>query len=193
MSQANAIFTLDSSNIIIIQCSKEERMRDICQRYAIKVNININSLIFLYGGSQINFELCFKDQVNSIDKNNNEMSILVYRKEIDGFICPKCGEKIKLDTKKIDEIIISNNNIKDAIDGIKINIENIIKNSLVNIVNIQLKNISTLLNNINEDIKKNNEKLEKLLNDFQNKNLKKGTLDSKSNENNYIGKLKKEI
>ena len=87
------------------------------------------------------------------------MSILVYRKEIDEFICPKCSEKVKLDTKTIDEIIISNNNIKDAIDGIKINIDNIIKNSLVNIVNIQLKNINTLLNNINEDIKKTMKKL----------------------------------
>ena len=160
MSQANAIFTLDGFNTII-QCSKEDKMRKICQRYAIKMNININSVIFLYGGSQINFELCFKDQANSIDKNNYIMSILVYRKEFDEFICPKCGEKVKLDTKKINEIIISNNNIKDAIEGIKINIENIIKNSLVNIVNIQLKNINTLLNNINEDIKKNNEKLQK--------------------------------
>ena len=158
MSQANAIFTLDGSNYII-QCSKEDKMRDICQKYAIKMNINMNSLIFLYGGSQINFELCFKDQVNLIDKEKNIISILVYRKEIDEFICPKCGEKVKLDTKTIDEIIISNNNIKDAIDGIKINIDNIIKNSLVNIVNIQLKNINTLLNNINEDIKKTMKKL----------------------------------
>ena len=158
MSQANAIFTLDGSNYII-QCSKEDKMRDICQKYAIKMNINMNSLIFLYGGSQINFELRFKDQVNLIDKEKNIISILVYRKEIDEFICPKCGEKVKLDTKTIDEIIISNNNIKEKIDGIKINIENIIKNSLVNIVNIQLKNINTLLNNINEDIKKTMKKL----------------------------------
>ena len=158
MSQANAIFTLDGSNYII-QCSKEDKMRDICQKYAIKMNINMNSLIFLYGGSQINFELRFKDQVNLIDKEKNIISILVYRKEIDEFICPKCGEKVKLDTKTIDEIIISNNNIKEKIDGIKINIDNIIKNSLVNIVNIQLKNINTLLNNINEDIKKTMKKL----------------------------------
>ena len=47
MSQANAIFTLDGSNYII-QCSKEDKMRDICQKYAIKMNINMNSLIFLY-------------------------------------------------------------------------------------------------------------------------------------------------
>ena len=63
----------------------------------------------------------------------------------------------------------------------------------MHLVNIQLKNINTLLNNINEDIKKNNEKLEKLLDDFQNKNVIKGTLESKLNINNSIGKLKNEI
>ena len=67
MSEAKAIFTLDGSNLII-QCSKEDKMRDICKKYSIKVNENINSLIFLYGGNKINFELKFKEQANSIDK-----------------------------------------------------------------------------------------------------------------------------
>ena len=185
MSEANALFTLDGCDLII-QCSKEDKMRDICQKYATKVNENINSLLFLYGGSRINFELKFKEQANSIDKKNNKMSILVYKIENDDFICPKCGEKLHLNVTKINEIILSNNNIKDAINGIKYNIENIIKNSLVNLVNIQLKNINTLLNSVNEDINKNNEKLGKLLNEHknyinkvsQNKNVIKGILDS---------------
>ena len=54
------------------------------------------------------------------------MSILVYKNEIDEFVCPKCGERLKLDTTKIDEIILSNKNMKDVIDGIKFNIDNII-------------------------------------------------------------------
>ena len=200
MSQANVIFTLDGCDIII-QCSKDDKMKDICQKYAFKVNININSLIFLYGGNQINFEIRFKEQANSIDNNNNKMSILVYKNENDELICPKCGERLKLERKKIDEIILSNNNIKDAIDGIKFNIENIIKNSSVNSINFQLTNINTLLNNITENIKKNNEKLVKLLNDsknyinnnFQNKKNIKRSLDIKSNEAKTIGRLKKEI
>ena len=107
----------------------------------------------------------------------------------------KCGERLKLDTTKIDEIISSNKNIKDAIDGIKFSIDNIIRISSVNLVNTQLKNINTLLNTVIEDIKKNNEKLGKLLdeyknvnnNDYQNKNVIKGILDIKSDEiNNKI-------
>ena len=144
MSEANALFTLDGCDLII-QCSKEDKMRDICQKYATKVNENLNSLLFLYGGSRINFELKFKEQANSLDNDNNKMSILVYKNEIDEFVCPKCGERLKLDTTKIDEIISSNKNIKDQIDGIKFSIDNIIRISSVNLVNTQLKNINTLL------------------------------------------------
>ena len=122
------------------------------------------------------------------------MSILVYKNENDEFVCPKCGERLKLDTTKIDEIISSNKNMKDAIDGIKFNIDNIIRISSVNLVNTQLKNINTVLNTIIEDIQKNNEKLGKLLdehkndnnNDYQNKNVIKGILDIKSNEINIV-------
>ena len=169
MSEANALFTLDGCDLII-QCSKEDKMRDICQKYATKVNENLNSLLFLYGGSRINFELRFKEQANSIDNDNNKMSILVYKNEIGEFVCPKCGERLKLDNTKIDEIISSNNNIKDQIDGIKFNIDNIIRISSVNLVNTQLKNINTLLNTLIEDINKNNEKLGKLLDEHKNVN-----------------------
>ena len=117
-------------------------MRDICQKYATKQEINMNSLIFLYGENQINMELKFKEQANSIDRSNKEMRVLVYKKEIDGFVCPKCGEKIKLNTEKIDEIISSNGNIKDTIEGIKFSIDNVLRISTLNSVNIQLKNIN---------------------------------------------------
>ena len=142
--------------------------------------------MFLYGGNQLNFDLRFIDQASLIDRENNKMRVLVYTNEEDGFICPKCGEKIKLNTEKIDDIILSNNNIKDNIIGIKAQIENIInsKNSSLNLINIQLKNINILLNTINEDIKKNNEKLNNLLSDnnrLQSKNIINGILDIKLN------------
>ena len=40
--------------------------------------------------------------------------------------CPKCGEKIKLNYKKIDNVILSLENIKDSIEGTKLLIENMI-------------------------------------------------------------------
>ena len=151
-----------------IQCSQEDKIKDICQKFATKIENNINSLIFLYGGNQINMELKFKEQANLMDINRNEMKVLVYKNESDDIKCPHCNRKIKLE--KIDDIILSNNNIKDTINGIKLNIDNIIK-LCPNNISIQLKNINFLLNNINEDINKNNKKLKNLIsNDVLNTN-----------------------
>ena len=197
MAEANAIFTLDGIEVTI-QCSKKERMKDICQRFAIKAQINPDSFVFLYGGNKLNFNLAFKDQANSIDNGNNEMKVLVYKLEYEEFKCPKCGEKIMLNKEKIDEIIQINNKINDSINGIKLQLENIIKNSLDNLLNIQLKNINIIINIINEDISKNNKKLENLLvdndifkintininNDIKNKNIISGVLDIEPKEKN---------
>ena len=91
MLEANAIFTLDGVSLQI-QCSPNDTLKDICQKYANKIQRNINSLIFLYGGNELNYNLKFKDVI--IVKESKEMKILVYSKIIDDFICPKCGEKI---------------------------------------------------------------------------------------------------
>ena len=82
MSNANVVFTLDGIDVTI-QCKQTEKMRDICQRYATKIETNLNSLLFLYGGNKMNYDLSFKDQANSIDKNNNIMKVLVYRTDND--------------------------------------------------------------------------------------------------------------
>ena len=125
MGNSNVIFTLDGRDIAI-QCSNGDKMRDICQKFAVKAETNINSLIFLYGGNQVNMNLSLEAQASSLDKKNNEMKILVYRNEFNEHTCPKCGEKIRLKSDKIEKVILSNNNIKDTIDGIKFQIENII-------------------------------------------------------------------
>ena len=195
MSEASVTFSSNEVDLTI-ECEMDDKMRDICQKYATKMEANLNSLLFLYEGKQLNLDLKFKDQANSLDRNTNQMRVLVYKN--DEMICPKCDETIKLDNKKIDELLSSNENIKDTINGIKFSLDNIINNnSSNNIINSQLKNINALLNTINEDIQKNNEKLKSLFNDtiinnlaknidlndkFKNKNIIKGVLDIKVNE-----------
>ena len=171
MSNPTVIFTYEGSNVSI-QCLQNEKMRDICQRYGTKIGINFNSLLFLYSGNQLNLELSFKDQANSFDKQNNTMKILVYKNENNDYACPKCGEKIKLNTEKFNKIISSNDNIKEAIKGIKFQIDNIINNTTltINNIQIQLKNINIVLNTIKEDIKKNNERLKIAISDYNNMN-----------------------
>ena len=188
MSEAKVKFTFNCCDTII-QCLINEKMKDICQRFASKIGRNINSLIFLYGGNQLKFELSFENHANSLDKNDKEMKVLVYEKQLEDFICPNCGEKINLNSEELDKIILSNNNIKDKINGVESILDNIIKNSLVNTINNQLINVNVILNTINNDIIKNNEKLEKLLfnsinNDFKDKNFISGFIEINQNDIN---------
>ena len=146
----------------IIQCQKDEKMKDICQRYVNKIEKNLNSLIFLYGGEQLNPDLSFIDQSNRIDKGRNMMKVLVLKNEDNEYICPKCGEKIKLNIK--DDLISSFNKIKNIINGIKLNIDNTIKISSDNLVNIQLQNVNLIINSLNADIININDKINDLYN-----------------------------
>ena len=81
-------------------------MKDICQRFATKIKKNINSYAYIYGGDHINFDLNYEEQ--QTDKNSKEMRILVYKNEDYEYICTKCGDKVKLNKEKIDEIILNN-------------------------------------------------------------------------------------
>ena len=146
MQGPNVIFTLDGVDLSI-QCNYNDVMKDICQRYVNKIKRDKNTLIFLYGGSQLNFNLKFKDIIT--DKERKEMKILVYSNETDEFICPKCGEKIKLNIEKIDDIISSINNLKETIGSAKLILENVIRISSVNDVNVQLKGINIILKDLN--------------------------------------------
>ena len=66
MSQAKIIFSLEGTEIFI-ECSNEEKMRDIREKYATKIETNLESLLFLYGENPVNFELIFEEQ--SISQN----------------------------------------------------------------------------------------------------------------------------
>ena len=67
MEKAKVIFNLEGIDVSM-QCSTEDRMKDICQKFATKVQKSVNSLIFLYGGSQLDFNLKVSEQANSLDK-----------------------------------------------------------------------------------------------------------------------------
>ena len=72
MAEIYVIFIYEDNNMII-QCEKEEKMKDICQRYSIELGIDINLLTFLYEEKQLDLELTY----NEINKHNNEMKISV--------------------------------------------------------------------------------------------------------------------
>ena len=128
---AEVVFIYEGKSIII-QCSLNEKMEDICNNLSSKIKVDINLLIFLYGGSILNLE----KKLNEITKEN-KITILVYKDEDE--ICTKCGRI--LNNKKIDEMISLNNNINNTIKGIKYQIENMIQNNTksdINFMNSQL-------------------------------------------------------
>ena len=115
---AEAIFNYNGINTII-QCKENERVKNICDKFCMKLQKDINKLIFIYGGELLKLELDFNQVVNQIDKDKNKINILVYDtnstvinedkkiKKSKDIICPKCSELCLIDFK--DYKIILNN------------------------------------------------------------------------------------
>lgn len=97
-------------NIIQILCYQNEIMEDICNRFALKINMNINDLIFLYSGIKLDIKLPFSQIINNTDKERNIMSIVVNKIDLENFsedsvikpmfpICSICSEKAILEVE----------------------------------------------------------------------------------------------
>ena len=128
-----AKFTYEGK-VIIIQCNKNQKMRDICTNLSNKIQVGLNSLVFLYGADKLNLDKTFQELTKE-----NRISIIVYKNENED-ICPKCGRVIN--NEIINEIISSNNKVNYSLIGIKRQIELImtdINNNVdINYINIQL-------------------------------------------------------
>ena len=73
---AKVIFTYNR-NQTNIQCNKDEKIKEICQRYISKINIDKDKIYFIYSGNKINEDLNFNEHANEEDKKRNIMNILV--------------------------------------------------------------------------------------------------------------------
>ena len=110
MSQVKFIFNGENT---IIQCNSNEKMKDICQKFKEKVNIDSNKNIFYSYNGQLGIkeESVFEEVANKGDKLRKKMSIIVFEnneqtkeKENDiiksqNIICPICKENILMDIK----------------------------------------------------------------------------------------------
>ena len=66
-----------------IQCSENEIMEKICQRFAAKSETNIKDLYFLYSGNKINIQSKYSQIMNTFDKDRKTISLLVCEKDSD--------------------------------------------------------------------------------------------------------------
>jgi len=128
---------------ITIHCKENDLIKDICKSFALKLNLEIDSLFFIYGGEKINLGLTFIDLANNIDKERKKISIIVFQKDLNissnnvltikEVICPKCGEnsRMKLENYKI--------TLFECKNGHKIN--NILLNEYKSTQNSNLSNV----------------------------------------------------
>jgi len=106
---ANVIFNFNGEKITI-QSGTKEKMKDICNRFASKIGIETKSLFYLKDGTQLNLDLTYEELENSIDKNSNQMNILVYdsntticednpKDKVKEILCPTCYENCRISIK----------------------------------------------------------------------------------------------
>ena len=89
-----------------IQAKETESMEEICKNFCTKVEKDINSFFFLYGGNIVNKKLKFDEIASELDKERKKMNILVVEaepdidsntlKEIKHVVCPICKENCRL-------------------------------------------------------------------------------------------------
>jgi len=126
-----------------IQCQKNDKMKDIIEKFLFKIKKKGNNLYYLYNVNKINKELTFHEQANEFDKTRFKMNIIVVNnsKDISGvkeiiskdIICPKCKENLFIEIK----------NFKINLYGCKNNheINDIILNKYEETQKIDLSNI----------------------------------------------------
>ena len=90
---SKVVYNLNEKEMTI-QCTNQQTMKEICQYYGSKTQINIEK--YLFNGNQINMEQTFEKQANGVDKKRSQMNVLV--SEIKKG--QKFKDKIKEDLKK---------------------------------------------------------------------------------------------
>ena len=154
MAEIDFIF---EGTTITIQCNKNQRMKDICDKLSTKIDNDINSLIFLYGGKLLNLDKMF----NEITKVN-KIAILVYKLENEAYYK---REKI-LNDKVIDNILSLNNNVSVSLIELKFQVKNMMNNSSylknINYIFSQLKKINVIINNMRGNIEKINNQINQI-------------------------------
>ena len=79
MAEAKVIFSFEDIKITM-DCSIEEKIKDIVLRFSKEIKRSFDSFIFIYEGNEINLNLSFKNQATSKDLSNKTFIIFIYEK-----------------------------------------------------------------------------------------------------------------
>ena len=102
------IFDYEGNSVTILS-KLDDKIQKSIDSLLNKINLDINELYFLYNGERINTELTLSQIANNIDKERNEMNILVEnltksmvkvkKQKAKEIICPICKEDILISIK----------------------------------------------------------------------------------------------
>ena len=155
----NKVEFIYNNDKYFIQCNNEDKMKDIIDKYLIKIGKNKKNIYFLYNGQIINEELTFNKCSNSLDRSRNNMSLLVlegqesneglkYLIKSNNIICPECNEYA----------CISINNFKITIWGCKcghetkdLQLDEFLKTQYKDLSKIKCEKCGKLKSDINEN------------------------------------------
>ena len=105
---AEVIFNYEGIDTTI-QCNIDDKMKDIIDKFLLKIGKKDENIFYLYNGTKINKELTFNEQANDLDKNRKKMNIIITKTEDDipekneiiskDIICPECKENTIIEIK----------------------------------------------------------------------------------------------
>ena len=141
-----------------IQATLGEKMRKICNKFAQKSQVDINSFFFMYSGNIVNLELTIEQIITKIDKKRKIMSIIAfdYANEQGNnnmvrsphIICPICKEtaRFELNNYRIKIYNCKNGHIIDNILLKEFEKTQLIDESLIKCDNCKQNNKSNTYN-----------------------------------------------
>jgi len=156
----NAIFIFDKEKTVI-ECSGDNFIDNICNKFIKNKDIKKNEIMFLYKGRKIKQNIKINNYINKEDLKNNKINIfcfkikhlskekLIYnKKNLKEIICPECGEicKIKFDDYKIILYECKNNHILKNIE-----FENFIETQNIGKFRVKCNNCNKIEENIKYD------------------------------------------
>ena len=101
MAEVEFIYKGISINIV---CNKNEKMKDIFERFINEAKANKNLIYYLYNGNKVNEELTLEQIINDININKIKILVSLINEEVNknifikskNIICPECKENIRL-------------------------------------------------------------------------------------------------
>ena len=70
----NAIFNY-KDNKITIQCNSDDKMINVCKKFCTKIDVDVNSKIYIYNGNLLNLEDTYGQQIQNSNNPNEEIKV----------------------------------------------------------------------------------------------------------------------